>query len=150
AFSICGDTGDTNAAAACTVKTIVENTGLRFDYVVVMHLQSVIVTVDVLVVVPFCIPQDLDSLIAILMLSAGEQTLDCKEVLGYVRARTGIGLGNGSDTDRIERQKHLMGAVVRHVLSQNLLTDSPALYRMLDGVTENIVTTMSIPGLVGL
>lgn len=150
AFSIGGDTGDTNAAAACTVKTIEENTGLRIDDVVVMDFQSVIVTVDALGGVPICIPQDIDSPKAKLKLSAGEQTLDGKEALGYVRARTGIGLGNGSDTDRIERQKHLMGAVVRHVLSQNLLTDSPALYRMLDGVTENIVTTMSIPGLVGL
>src|SRR5690625_6200755 len=46
-----------------------------------------------------------------------------------------------------------MGAMVRHILSKNLLTDSPALYRVLDAVTESLSVSnglSSIPGLIGL
>src|SRR5690625_3010946 len=46
-----------------------------------------------------------------------------------------------------------MGAMVRHILSKNLLTDSPQLYRVLDAVTESLSVSnglSSIPGLVGL
>ncbi len=153
AFAIGGDSGNVNAAAACTWQTVEQNTGVRIDDYVVLDFKSVVTTVDALGGVPMCIKEDIDSPKAHLKLSAGMQTLDGKQALGYARARTGKGLGNGSDINRIERQKQLMGAMVRHILSKNLLTDSPALYRVLDAVTESLSVSQgldSIPGLIGL
>jgi len=153
AFAIGGADGNVNAAAACTWQTVEQATGIRIDDYVVLDFKSVVLTVDALGGVPICIREDIDSPKANLKLDAGMQTLDGKQALGYARARTGKGLGDGSDTGRIERQKELMGAMVRHVLSKNLLTDSPALYRVLDAITESLSVSTglsSIPGLVGL
>lgn len=153
AFAIGGADGNVGAAAACTWQTVEQATGVRIDDFVVLDFKSVVTTVDALGGVPVCIREDIDSPKANLKLSAGMQTLDGKQALGYARARTGKGLGDGSDIGRIERQKQLMGAMVRHVMSKNLLTDSPALYRVLDAVTESLSVSnglSSIPGLVGL
>lgn len=153
AFAIGGGDGNVGAAAACTWQTVEQNTGIRIDDFVVLDFKSVVTTVDALGGVPICIREDIDSPKANLKLSAGMQTLDGKQALGYARARTGVGLGDGSDIGRIERQKQLMGAMVRHIMSKNLLTDSPQLYRVLDAVTESLSVSnglSSIPGLVGL
>jgi len=153
AFATGGQDGNVGAAAACTWQTVEQATGVRIDDFVVLDFKSVVTTVDALGGVPMCIKEDIDSPKANLKLSAGMQTLDGKQALGYARARTGKGLGNGSDINRIERQKQLMGAMVRHIMSKNLLTDSPALYRVLDSVTESLSVSnglSSIPGLIGL
>jgi len=153
AFATGGQNGNVGAAAACTWQTVEQATGVRIDDFVVLDFKSVVATVDALGGVPMCIKDDIDSPKANLKLDAGMQTLDGKQALGYARARTGKGLGDGSDINRIERQKQLMGAMVRHILSKNLLTDSPALYRVLDAVTESLSVSnglSSIPGLIGL
>ena len=153
AFATGGQNGNVGAAAACTWQTVEQATGVRIDDFVVLDFKSVVTTVDALGGVPMCIKEDIDSPKANLKLSAGMHTLDGKQALGYARARTGKGLGDGSDINRIERQKQLMGAMVRHILSKNLLTDSPALYRVLDAVTESLSVSnglSSIPGLIGL
>src|SRR5918997_5584296 len=104
--------------------------------------------------VEMCIPQDIHSKKAgNLRLSAGMQTLDGPTALQYARARTGEGLGNGSDLNRIGRQQELMAALARTVLSKNLLTDSPALLEFLGAVTGSLTMSdnfASVQGLAGL
>lgn len=49
---------------------------------------------------------------------AGDQTLDGKQALSFVRQRHGL---PGGDLDRIKRQQYFFGAVIRKVLDQGLL-----------------------------
>lgn len=150
AFALGGQHGNVGAAAACTWRTVEENTGVRLDDFVVVDFVGMATMVDALGGVPICIPKRIDSPKAHLKLDAGYQTLDGVQALGYARARTGKGLGDGSDIGRIERQKMLMGAMVRQVQSKNLLTDSPALYQFLDAATESLTVSDGLGSITGM
>ncbi|HLS14019.1 MAG TPA: LCP family protein, partial [Beutenbergiaceae bacterium] len=107
--------------------------------------------VDALGGVPFCVPEPIEDRQAHVELEAGQQVLDGTEALGYARVRKSV--GDGSDTDRIERQQDLLAATVRHALDQNLLTDGPALYGFLDAATSSVTASSnygSISTLAGL
>lgn len=154
AFAIGYDTGgDLTSAAACTIRTVESITGVAIDHFVVVDFTGFIKVVDALGGVPLCIPQDIDSPIMDFQISAGQHDLDGVTALNYARARIGAGLGDGSDTARIGRQQQLLAATAATVLSKNLLTDLPALYRFADAGTESLTMDPGlapIPTLVGL
>lgn len=154
AFATGADSGgDTASAAACAVKTVETLTGVRIDDFVVIDFAGFIRMVDALGGVPICIPNDMTSPKAGLSVSAGMQTLDGTTALAYARARTGKGVGDGSDTNRIGRQQQLLAATIRTVLSKNLLTDVPPLLRFLDAATSSITANpelASITNMAGL
>jgi len=129
-------TGDVGYAAACTIRTVEQMTGIYIDDYVVVDFTGFIRMVDALGGVPMCIPEDMRSDQAELNLTAGYQTLNGHDALAYARARKHV--GDGSDISRIGRQQLLLGAMVRQVLSKNLLTDLPALYQFLDAATESL------------
>ena len=143
-------------AAACAMKTVEQNTGIRFDTsdYLVLTFDGFVHMIDALGGIEVCIPNDIDSPDANhLTLSAGLQTLDGPTAISYVRARKGKGLGDGSDTARIARQQQFLAATVRAVQAKNLLTDAPALLRFLDAATSSVSASpglASIPALVGL
>jgi len=136
AFATGGMTGDVGYAAACTIRTVEQMTGIYIDDYVVVDFTGFIRMVDALGGVPMCIPEDMRSDQAELNLTAGYQTLNGHDALAYARARKHV--GDGSDISRIGRQQLLLGAMVRQVLSKNLLTDLPALYQFLDAATESL------------
>jgi LCP family protein required for cell wall assembly len=139
AFSIGADNGgDIASAAACTVNTVQANTGVRIDHFVVVDFEGFTKMVDAIGGVPICIPNDMTAPKAGLYLNAGNQTLDGTQALAFARARTGVGVGDGSDTNRLGRQQELLAAVVRELLSKNLLTDITQLIRFLDSATESL------------
>lgn len=139
AFSIGADNGgDIASAAACTVNTVQENTGVRIDHFVVVDFAGFTRMVDSIGGVPICIPNDMTAPKAGLYLTAGQQTLDGTQALAFARARTGVGVGDGSDTNRLGRQQELLAAVIREVLGKNLLTDVTQLIRFLDSATESL------------
>lgn len=154
AFAIGGESGATSDAAACTQRTVEQNTGLRIDHFVVINLAGFAAMVDALGGVPICIPQEIRSEKANnLHLPAGNQVLSGAVAANYARARTGQGLGNGSDIARIGRQQELLAAVARTVLSKNLLTDADELVRFLNAVTRSLTVSSglsSIPDMTGL
>lgn len=140
-------------AAACTIQTVESNTGVFINHYVVIDFAGFIGMVDALGGIPMCIPNDMRSAKAGLDLAAGEQVLDGSTALAYARARTGEGLGNGSDTDRLVRQQKLLGATVRTVLSKSLLTDVPQLVQFLNAATSSVTANpelASIPAMTGL
>src|SRR5690606_8219714 len=47
----------------------------------------------------------------------------------------------GSDPQRIERQQAFIDSMMREVLAQNVITDTPALYRMVQGALRAISTS---------
>ncbi|WNB86305.1 LCP family protein [Cellulomonas sp. ATA003] len=153
AFSIGSESGEVSDAAVCTILTVEENTGVFIDDYVVIDFAGFIRMIDALGGVPMCIPNDMRSPKAGLELAAGTHVLDGTTALAFARARTGEGVGNGSDIDRLGRQQQLLAATVQTVQSKNLLTDVPELLRFLNAATSSVTASpglASIPDLSGL
>lgn len=151
AFTMGGQTGDVGAAAACTIKTVEQLTGVFVDDFVVVDFSGFTTMVEALNGVPYYVAEPVNDPEAHLTLEAGCQLLDGQDALGLARARKS--LGDGSDISRIGRQQELVAAIARDALSRNLLTDLPVLYRFLDAATSTLTTGAEIgqlPTMAGL
>lgn len=139
------------SAALCTMTTIEHLTDVRMDGFVVVDFSGFEKMIDALGGVQMCIPEAVNSPKADhLVLNAGVQTLNGFTALQYARARTGEGLGDGSDTNRIGRQQQMMSAIANNVLSRNLLTDTPSLIRFLNAATQSLTMSSNIGSITGL
>lgn len=153
AFAIGAANGEVADAAACTIKTVEQLTGVYVDGWIVVDFAGFIGMVDALGGIPMCISHEMRAPKANLHVLPGQQVLDGPTALAFARARTGQGLGDGSDTGRLVRQQELLAATATEVLSKNLLTDSAGLYRFLTAATRSLTTdpdTGNIPTLAGL
>lgn len=151
AFSYGSESGQVSDAAACTIKTVEKNTGVRIDGYVVIDFAGFVKMIDALGGVPMCIPAAMKSPMAGLNLAAGQQILNGTTALAYARARHGI--GDGSDTGRIGDQQQLLAAMVREIKSKNMLTNMPSLLQFLSAATSSVTASpnlASIPNLTGL
>jgi LCP family protein required for cell wall assembly len=140
AFSIGAANGNVAEAAACTAKTIYDLTGLLVDHYAVVDFTGFRDMVDAIDGVPMCIVNDVRSSKAQLDLQAGPQVLDGTQALAFARARTGTGLGDGSDLGRIERQQELMRNTLRKVLGMNLFTDATGLTQFVKAGASSLST----------
>ncbi|MFD2796773.1 LCP family protein [Promicromonospora vindobonensis] len=143
AFTIGGGAQeDLTYAAACTISAVQSLTGVPVTNHMVVQMDGVVDVVDALGGVRMCLPEPLvqDPAYGRFELPAGEQTLDGREAISFLRARhgTGLGLEQGSDLTRIARQQAFVDALVRQVLDQNVLTSSPRLYRTIQAVLRAI------------
>ncbi|WP_231583033.1 LCP family protein [Actinobaculum suis] len=136
AFAAGGQTGDVASAAACTMRTLQEETGLRFNGYVVVDFASFITSVDAINGVPMYFEEPMHDEKAGLDIEAGCRLLDGQQALALARARYQI--GDGSDISRIGRQQELVMAVANEVLSSNLLADAPQLLRVVDAVSQSV------------
>jgi LCP family protein required for cell wall assembly len=127
------------AGPSCTWQTIEELTQIHIDHFVVIDFVGFKQVVDALGGVEICLPHAVNDRKARLNLPAGRQTVKGDAALGYVRTRTG-GLGNGSDLDRIDRQKKFMSAVVQKAGSSDMLTNPTKFVRFLNAATKSIST----------
>jgi LCP family protein required for cell wall assembly len=129
-----GPEKDITGAAACTILTVESLTGLTIDDHVVVKMNGVVDIVDAMGGVPMCLPEPVvgDTRYSDLELDAGRQVLDGETAIQFLRVRKGEGMGLelGSDLMRIERQQAFVDSMLREVLDQNVITDTPALYRM--------------------
>jgi len=146
--------GDVESGALCAQKTIETITDVQMDGFVVVDFAGFEKMVNALGGVELCIPNDIDAPKADhLVLSAGVQELDGDTALKYARARTGAGLGDGSDLNRIGRQQELLAALAREVLSAGTLADPAKTLKFLGAVTGSMTMSSnfaSIQGLAGL
>ncbi|MGK5447281.1 LCP family glycopolymer transferase [Streptomyces radiopugnans] len=131
--------------AACTIRTVENLTGIRVDHHLIVDFTGFENLVDAVGGVEVCLAEPVNDPEAHLVLDAGPQRLDGEQALGYVRARKGI--GDGSDTQRMERQQEFLSALLRQVRDDGLLTDPAELYRVLDAVTSSLTAD---PGLDSL
>jgi LCP family protein required for cell wall assembly len=136
AFSLGGSNGNVAEAAACTMKTIQDLTGITFDHYAVVDFAGFENMINAVNGVPMCITEDIDSSKAKLHLKAGAQVLHGRTALAYSRARYGI--GDGTDLMRIDRQHELMDNLAKKVLGMNLLTDAPQLTLLLKSAGESM------------
>ncbi|MDH2411330.1 LCP family protein [Streptomyces fenghuangensis] len=131
--------------AACTIRTVENLTGIRVDHHLIVDFTGFEKLVDAVGGVEVCLAEPVNDPEAHLVLDAGPQRLDGEQALGYVRARKGI--GDGSDTQRMERQQEFLAAMLSQVRDDGLLTDPAELYRVLDAVTSSLTAD---PGLDSL
>lgn len=142
-FAIGGTTGDVTGAAACTIKTVERNTGLRIDHFMSVDFQGFKGMVNALGGIEVCPKRPIDDKKAHLRLDAGCQTIRDEKALGYVRARYGV--GDGSDTGRIGRQQEFMRALADK--ARQKLTSPKELYGFLDSATKSLTTDKEIAGI---
>lgn len=128
--------------AACSIRTVETLTGIRVDHHMVIDFSGFKDMVDAVDGVEVCLKKPVDDVDAHLKLPAGKQTLTGEEALGFVRARKTI--GDGSDTERMERQQQFLGSLVRKVQSNGVLLNPTRLYPVLDAATKSLTTD---PGL---
>ncbi|WP_171119085.1 MULTISPECIES: LCP family protein [Streptomyces] len=146
AFAIGGATGDIGGAAACTIRTIEQNTGLRIDHFLSVDFQGFKGMVDALDGIEVCPKQAIRDPKAHLDLEAGCQTVQGEQALGYVRTR--YSLGDGSDIGRIGRQQEFMQALAAK--AQDKLTSPGDLYSFLDSATKSLTTDETLAGIAPL
>ncbi|WP_069174332.1 LCP family protein [Streptomyces griseus] len=130
---------------ACTIRTVEKMTGIRVDHHMVVDFNGFKDMVDAVDGVDICLRKPVDDADAHLRLPAGRQRLDGEQALGYVRARKSI--GDGSDTERMERQQRFLGALVHKMQSNGVLLNPARLYPVLDAATKSLTTD---PGLSSL
>ncbi|WP_017581655.1 LCP family protein [Nocardiopsis valliformis] len=122
----------------CQWNTVEQVTGVHLDHFVVMDFGGFKDMVDAIGGVEMCIPEPIDDVKAHLKLDAGLQTLDGEDSLGFVRSR--YAQGDGSDLSRIDRQQEFMGAMLREVLSSEVMTSPVTITKFLGAVTDSITT----------
>ncbi|MER7374325.1 LCP family protein [Streptomyces lanatus] len=134
--------------SACTIRTVERLTDIRMDHHMVVDFHGFKEMVDALDGVQICLAKPIRDKAAKLRLPAGKVTLDGEQALGYVRARKS--LGNGSDTDRMDRQQRFLAALVHKVQSNDVLLNPVRLYPVLDAATSSLTTDPALASLRGL
>lgn len=130
---------------ACTIRTVEKMTGIRVDHHMVIDFSGFKDMVDAVDGVDVCLKDPVKDEDAHLELPAGRQKLNGEQALGYVRARKSI--GDGSDTERMDRQQKFLGALVNKMQSNGVLLNPTRLYPVLDAATKSLTTD---PGLDSL
>jgi LCP family protein required for cell wall assembly len=126
----------------CVQRTVESLTGLRIDHFVVVDFVGFVDMVDAVGGVTVYIPDAISDPNSKIYFDAGCQTLDGKKALDYVRVRHGV--GNGSDTGRIERQQAFLTSLIQKVTSSGVLMNPLELYDFLDAVTRSVTTDTGI------
>lgn len=148
AFSIGSQGHDVSHGAACTILTIENMTDIYIDDWAVVNMAGFRNVVNAIGGVEMCIEEDINNRWAKLELTAGCQTLDGDQALGFARARKGI--GDGSDIGRIGRQQELMGAMAEQTLSAGVLANPSRLIPLLDSVAASLHTSVRLGNLNNL
>ncbi|MEU1512839.1 LCP family protein [Streptomyces sp. NPDC005811] len=143
AFAIGGSGGEVAGAAACSIKTIEANTGLRIDHFMSIDFSGFKGMVDALEGIEVCPEAAIHDEKAHLDLEAGCQTIKGEKALGYVRTRYSV--GDGSDIGRIGRQQEFMDAMAKKAKSK--LTDADAMYGFLQSVTKSLTADTELAGI---
>lgn len=131
--------------AACTIRTVERMTGIRIDHHLIVDFNGFKKMVDAVDGVEVCVPKPINDPEAHLKLPAGKQTLLGEQALGYVRARYSI--GDGSDTQRMDRQQEFLASLVNKVRSDGVLLNPTKLYPLLSAATSSLTAD---PGLNSL
>ncbi|SDU79276.1 LCP family protein [Arcanobacterium phocae] len=128
--------GDVAQAAACTLRTVENLTGVYVDGFAVLNFDSFRDVVDTIGGIDMCFNEAIDDAYSGISLDAGCHHLDGTQALGIARARYSI--GDGSDIGRISRQHQVVTAIAKKTFGLNVFTDIPTLYGILKDVTSHM------------
>jgi LCP family protein required for cell wall assembly len=136
----------TALGAACTIKTIEQDTGIYVSHFIVVNFTGFKSMVGALGGVQECNPTAFTDPSSGILLSAGYHWLNPTQALAYVRARHG--LGDGSDLERIGRQQAFMSSLISRAKGE--LYNPLAIYRFLDAATGSLTIDSQLGGITGL
>ncbi|MEU6846684.1 LCP family protein [Streptomyces sp. NPDC046716] len=131
--------------AACAIRTFEDLTGVRVDHHMVLDFTGFEKVVDALGGVDVKVPQRMRVPGGKVVLDEGEQHLTGKQALVFVRGRTGV--GDGSDLQRIERQKEFVRLLLGQVRKEGLLDHGSRLYPVLDAATSSLTADRGLDSL---
>ncbi|WP_277438480.1 LCP family protein [Streptomyces sp. SPB162] len=137
-----------SGGAACTIRTVERMTGIRVDHHLIVDFNGFKKMVDAVDGVEVCVPKAINDPEARLNLPAGKQTLRGESALGYVRARYTI--GDGSDTQRMNRQQDFMASLVNKIRSDGVLLNPTKLYPLLSAATSSLTADPGLDSLAEL
>ncbi|NJQ04867.1 LCP family protein [Streptomyces lonarensis] len=130
---------------ACTIRTVEALTGVRVDHHVDIDFAGFRDLVDAVGGVEVHLTEDVRDEHTELDLTAGRQVLDGDAALAYVRGRQGI--GDGSDTARIERQHQFLGLLLDELRSSGVLLNPARLYPVLRTATASLTVDPALASL---
>ena len=135
AFANGGSHGNESEGAACTMKTVQNLTGIKFDHYAVIDFAGFEKMISAVHGVPMCVPHAIDDRRSGLHLKAGAQVLSGKNALAFARVRH---IGDGTDLQRIKRQQELIDNLAKKVLGMNVLTSVPQLTQLLKAAGQSM------------
>ena len=115
-------------------RTVEEATGLRIDHYAEVGFAGFANAVDGVGGIEMCLEEPLDDPMAGISLPAGCQDLDGPNALGYVRSRYASA---GGDLDRAGRQRQLLSALSKKMLSPGTLFNPFRLFPTVGGVAKS-------------
>jgi LCP family protein required for cell wall assembly len=134
--------------AACTIRTVENMTGVRIDHHLIVDFGGFKNMVNAVDGVEVCVADPVHDTQAHLNLPAGKQKLNGEQALGYVRARHS--LGDGSDTERIQRQQDFLASLVKKVQSNGVLLNPAKIYPLLNAATNSLTADPGMDSLSDL
>ncbi|GAA1106480.1 LCP family protein [Kitasatospora arboriphila] len=136
---------------ACTIRAFEQLTGVRVDHHLLVDFDGFRKVVDALGGVEVDLPVSEYHEEEQIYLPAGRQVLRGDAALAYFRARHGV--GDGSDTARMARDRDFLQALSDQVRSRGVLSDPFRLYPLLDTVSATLTADSglaSVPRLYSL
>ena len=133
--------GSLATGAACAMRAVEQMSNLRMDaYVIVdfsgfVEVVDAVGGVDIQLLCPINAPKAHG-----LKLPKGVVHINGQTAVNLARARTGQGLGDGSDLHRIHRQQALFSAIISKVYDMNYVKDFPKLYKLVAAVIASVTT----------
>jgi LCP family protein required for cell wall assembly len=127
-----------NGGPGCLYKTIDETTDIHIDDFVELTFIGFEKVIDDLGGVNVCLPATVDDPMSGLDLKAGRHHIYGSQALAFWRTRED--LGEGSDTQRIQRDQFLMAALLQGIEKSGLLTSTSKMTSVIGDVAKNMTT----------
>lgn len=124
--------------APCLWKTLEQETGIRIQHFLEVNFAGFQSIVNDVGGVPVCLPFAINNPQARLHLAAGKRVVNGAQALAFVRLRENI--GEGSDTQRIQRQQYFLAAVMQKLKSTNLLSQPSRIFNVVRDVAKSLTT----------
>jgi len=124
--------------APCLWKTLEQETGIRIQHFVEVNFAGFQSIVNDVGGVPVCLPFAINNPQSRLHLAAGKHVVNGAQALAFVRLRENI--GQGSDTQRIQRQQYFLAAVMQKLRTTNLLTQPNRIFNVVRDVAKSLTT----------
>jgi len=128
--------------APCLWKTLEQETGIRIQHFVEVNFAGFQSIVNDVGGVPVCLPFAINNPQSRLRLSAGKHLVNGAQALAFVRLRENI--GEGSDTQRIQRQQYFLAAVMQKLKTTNLLTQPNRIFSVVRDAAKSLTTDSSL------
>lgn len=124
--------------APCLWKTLEQETGIRIQHFVEVNFAGFQSIVNDVGGVPVCLPFAINNPQSRLHLKAGKHVVNGAQALAFVRLRENI--GEGSDTQRIQRQQYFLASVMQKLRTTNLLSQPSRIFNVVRDVAKSLTT----------